>query len=205
MSHPRRTKRSTGPNPGAAKGRPASRGGRPARPAPSRLPRAEEGDNDPGSADAPALPAPARRARGPRPGRPAPPVGQRMANEILHAAREVIARGLGDPRLDGCLITLTAADLSPDGRNATLLASVLPEKAQSRAIAALSHAATHIRRKVGDVLNHAAVPQLTFRLDSTLKKQAAILTALARAASERPAPGPASPAQPPSTEPPPAQ
>lgn len=119
-----------------------------------------------------------------------------MTGEILHAGREVISRGLGDPRLDGCLITVTTVDISPDGRNATFMASVLPEKAQSRAIAALTHAASHIRRKIGEQLDHSAVPRLAFRLDSSLKKQAAILGAIARATSEP------RPTEPPAASPP---
>lgn len=108
----------------------------------------------------------------------------------------MLTRGLADPRLDGTMCTVTRVDVAEDLRNATLLVSVLPEKAQKRALAALQHAEPHIRRHIADVLRLGSPPLLSFDLDKSGKKQAALLEALAKVAREREQePGKANPGQ----------
>lgn len=109
-----------------------------------------------------------------------------LASMIMSSVQERLTRGLGDPRLDGCMLTLTEVSVSPDLRHATLMVSVLPEKAQARAIAALAHAAAHLRRRVGEDLDRHNLPQFTFTLDTRLKKQSALLEALRRASEVTP-------------------
>lgn len=109
-----------------------------------------------------------------------------LASIIRGSVQDLLTRGLGDPRLDGCMLTLTEVSVSPDLRHATLMISVLPEKAQARAMAALAHAAAHLRRRVGDALDRHNLPQFTFTLDTRLKKQAALLDALRKASEVTP-------------------
>lgn len=104
-----------------------------------------------------------------------------LASTVRAALTEVIARGLSDPRLEGVLLTVTTLNISQDLRSATIGVSVLPEKHSSRAIAAVRHAAPHLRRKVGDSTGLSAVPELNFVLDESAKRQAGVLEALSRA------------------------
>lgn len=121
---------------------------------------------------------------------------EQLASTILRAVQTIGIRGLGDPRLDGALLTFTGIDLSPDSRNATIRVSVLPEKAQNRAIAALKHAAGHFKHALGDELNLRTTPTISFSLDTSLKKQAHLYDALGKVAEERgPSDGPAAPDQ----------
>lgn len=110
---------------------------------------------------------------------------RQLAKRLEEAARAVLQRGLSDPRLDHVMLTVTGVDLAPDLRNATLRISVLPDKAQTRAIAALNHATAHVRHKIGDELDSAQVPQLAFVLDAATKRQAAVIDALNKVRSER--------------------
>lgn len=110
---------------------------------------------------------------------------QQMASTLREALTEQIARGLSDPRLEGVLLTVTAVRVSADLRDAGIGVSVLPEKHQARALAALRHAASHLRREVGRRTDLSNVPTLHFDLDTSLKKQAGVIESLNRARAER--------------------
>lgn len=110
---------------------------------------------------------------------------EQLSATILRAVQLIGAKGLSDPRLDGALLTFTGIDLSPDSRNATIKVSVLPEKAQNRAIAALKHAQGHFKHALGDALNLRTTPVITFSLDISLKKQAHLYNALGKIAEEK--------------------
>jgi ribosome-binding factor A len=119
-------------------------------------------------------------------------MNQRCMSEFTHgkiqsslhrAVQQVIARGLQDPRLDGTMVTITELELAPDGRDATVHVSVLPEKAEKRAIAAIAHARAFIRREAGELIRMKMLPQLHFSLDRRLKHQAGVIRALAQGAN----------------------
>lgn len=107
-----------------------------------------------------------------------------IASIIRQSIQNVLTRGLSDPRLDGTMLTVTEVDLSPDYANAVVKVSVLPDKAQKRSIAALTHAAAHVRHQIADKLDMRSTPQLRFELDSSTKKQSEILQAIRRATDE---------------------
>ncbi|MCA3006325.1 MAG: 30S ribosome-binding factor RbfA [Planctomycetaceae bacterium] len=112
-----------------------------------------------------------------------------IASLLREGMQKVLAKGLGDPRLDGCMVTVTEVDVSPDARNATVWVSVLPDKRGHLAVTALCHAAPHIRRRIGQDLATKVLPQLTFLLDDSLKKQAQVMEALAKVRQEQGAGG----------------
>lgn len=106
---------------------------------------------------------------------------------VLHrAVQQVITRGFADPRLDGCLLTVTDVKVSPDLREAIIRLSVLPAEREKRAIAAIQAAAKHIRHEVDTLVRARRTPKLLFRLDSAAKRQAGVLAALAKARAENP-------------------
>ena len=109
---------------------------------------------------------------------------QQIQATLLRALQEEIGRGLHDPRAGG-LITVTGVDVSPDLKNATVLISVLPGEKQDLTMHALRAAAKHLRRKVSDKVSMNEVPELTFRVDESIKKQSEILTAFAKIRQER--------------------
>jgi ribosome-binding factor A len=113
---------------------------------------------------------------------------EQFAAELGRAVREVLSRGLQDPRISG-LVTVTEVTVSDDLRNATVAVSVLPEEKQQLTLHGLRGAASHVRRQVSEIMNVRRLPTLTFRLDTRLKKEAAVLRALAEAAAERGRPG----------------
>ncbi len=109
---------------------------------------------------------------------------QQVQATLLRALQEEIGRGLHDPRAGG-LITVTGVDVSPDLKNATVWVSVLPDEKQNLTMHALRAAARHLRRRIGDKVAMHEVPELTFKTDESIKKQADILSAFAKIRQER--------------------
>jgi ribosome-binding factor A len=109
---------------------------------------------------------------------------QQIQATLLRALQEEIGRGLHDPRAGG-LITVTGVDVSPDLKNATVLISVLPAAKQDLTMHALRAAAKHLRRRVSDKVSMNEVPELTFRVDESIKKHSEILNAFAKIRQER--------------------
>jgi ribosome-binding factor A len=90
----------------------------------------------------------------------------------------VLQRGLGDPRTQGTMISVTDVDVSPDLKHATVSVSVLPDRHESRAIHALTDATMHIQHQTKKAVALRVVPHLRFKLDKGLKKEADTLAAI---------------------------
>lgn len=109
---------------------------------------------------------------------------EKISATIRKALQEAIARGVHDPRVRG-IITVTAVEVSPDLRSAIVRVSVLPESAQELTLHGLISAAGRLRREVGEAVRMKRVPDLTFQLDDSLKRQAKVLSAIARAREQQ--------------------
>ncbi len=90
----------------------------------------------------------------------------------------VLQRGLGDPRTQGALISVTKVDASPDLKHATVFVSILPDTHQTRAMHALTDATMHLQHAVKKAVALRVVPHLRFKLDTALKKENATLAAI---------------------------
>ncbi|MEL7474560.1 MAG: 30S ribosome-binding factor RbfA [Planctomycetota bacterium] len=108
---------------------------------------------------------------------------ERLSSALRREVQAVIDRGFQDPRIRG-LITVTEVLVSEDARQATAHVSVLPEEAQELTIHGLRDAARYIRREAADRLRTRQMPKLSIKLDTSLKKQAGVLDALAKARAE---------------------
>lgn len=109
---------------------------------------------------------------------------QQVAATLRRAVQEVLARGLSDPRVRG-LITVTGITMSDDLQVATIDVSIFPAEHQELTMHGLRAAAAHIRHEVGELVDIKRMPTLQFRLDTSLKRQAAVLEALDKARQER--------------------
>jgi ribosome-binding factor A len=109
---------------------------------------------------------------------------EQVASTLHRAVQEVIARGLNDPRIRG-LITVTEVHVPPDLKTATVKISVFPEERQDLTLKGVQDAARHIRHEVGELVALKQIPELHFKLDVSLKRQAKAMEAIAKAVSER--------------------
>lgn len=107
-----------------------------------------------------------------------------MASSLQRAIQDVLVRGISDPRLVG-LITITGVAVAADLSAATVTVSVLPEKSEAKVLGGLRHSAAFIRREVSDRVDTARVPDLTFQIDKSLKRQAGVMGAISKAIAER--------------------
>lgn len=102
---------------------------------------------------------------------------EQVASVLQRAVQAVLARGLNDPRIKG-LITVTSVKVSPDLANATINISIHPDTATDLTMKGLQAASRHIRSEMSKHVEMRRVPDLTFKLDATLKKQAEVLAAI---------------------------
>lgn len=109
---------------------------------------------------------------------------EQFASRLQRAVQAVMARGLQDPRIRG-LITVTSVKVSQDRKEATVFVSVMPAEHEELTMHGLRGAIGHIRHEVGDVLDGERIPTLHLKVDSSTKKQAGVLDALAKVAAER--------------------
>jgi ribosome-binding factor A len=99
---------------------------------------------------------------------------------LTRAVQEVLSRGLNDPRVRG-MVSVTGIVLSADGRDATVMISVLPAEHAKNTMHGLRHAQQHIRTEAGKRVRIRRMPRLEFKLDQSLKVEAEVLAAIDRA------------------------
>jgi ribosome-binding factor A len=105
---------------------------------------------------------------------------EQISAAIRRTVQEILARGLNDPRVRG-LISVTGVRVSSDLRHATVSVSILPEQHAELSMHGLRSASGHLRREVGRRVRMRHVPMIAFELDHSIKREAALSAALARA------------------------
>lgn len=99
---------------------------------------------------------------------------QRVAEEIQRRASQFIREELKDPRLG--FLTITGVDVNSDLTQAAIYVSVLGDEAErSQTMDALRSARGLIKRDIGDWLRIRTVPEITFKLDTSIERGARIL------------------------------
>lgn len=109
---------------------------------------------------------------------------EQVASSLRRVVQQIFSEGLNDPRLQA-MITITEAHVDDGLSEAVLSVSILPEAKEDLVLHGLKAAAGRIRRMASDNLDLRRTPRLVFRLDRTLKRQAAVFGALADVARER--------------------
>ena len=100
-----------------------------------------------------------------------------IESTLKRTISQILLQRMSDPRISG-MLSVTHVDVSPDGRNAAVHVSVVPEKLEKRTLHGLQHAAGYIQSLVRKAVVMRSIPHLDFRLDQSLKKQAAVFEAI---------------------------
>lgn len=108
---------------------------------------------------------------------------QRVASVLKRALGAAIDAGLDDPRITG-VITVTGVEVSPDLKEAFVNVAIRPAEEEALTLHGLRSASRHIRRRLGDLVDMAKVPELHFRIDEALKTQMAVFETIAKAAED---------------------
>lgn len=96
---------------------------------------------------------------------------------LKRSVQDVLSRGLNDPRVRG-LVSVTKVEVTSDLREAVIWCSVLPESHADLSLKGIQHASAWIRRTIASKVSIRRMPELVFRLDASLKKQAEVLAAI---------------------------
>ena len=102
---------------------------------------------------------------------------RRVDSLLMRIIQLRLARGIADPRYRG-MVSVTGVEVSPDLRAAEVSFSVLPEQYGPRVLAALKSAKGVLKRAIQKESSLKRVPELTFRLDTTLKRDASLADAI---------------------------
>ena len=108
---------------------------------------------------------------------------EQIAAAIERGVREVLGRGFHDPRISG-MITVTSVKVMQDLSKATINVSVMPGDREELTLHGLQSAAAFIRREVGELVSARQLPAFEFKIDRSIKKEAAILRDLDRARAD---------------------
>lgn len=113
---------------------------------------------------------------------------EQFTADIERGVRDVLSRGLQDPRVSG-LITVTGVRVLQDLSRAYIDVSILPAERQELCFHGITAAASYIRREVSNSVRARVLPEFVFRLDTKAKKEAAILRGLEQIRADRRARG----------------
>lgn len=101
----------------------------------------------------------------------------RLGEEIRKIISDLLLRELKDPRLKSELISVSAVEVTSDGSYATVYVSVLglgtkegeQNKEQEDVLAALRSAKGLIKREIGRQIKLRHIPDLIFKMDTSLE------------------------------------
>lgn len=100
---------------------------------------------------------------------------ERLGGEIQKIISTLLLTELKDPRLQNAMVSVTAVEVTSDGSYATVYITVLgygkdpdKEKLQEDALVALDHAKGMIKREIGKQVKVRHIPELIFKLDTSL-------------------------------------
>ena len=98
----------------------------------------------------------------------------RIGDQIRVEISDIIARRLNDPRIG--FVTITAVEVSEDLRHARVFVSVYgDEKVKIQTMKGLDSASGFIRGEVGHRLRIKFIPDITFKLDTSMEKAEHVL------------------------------
>ena len=100
----------------------------------------------------------------------------RLGEEIKKITSDLLLKELKDPRLEGSLVSVTAVDVTGDGSIATVYLSALKMVQQDNSkeykdeiLEAMRSCKGVIRREIGKNIKLRHVPDLIFKMDTSLE------------------------------------
>lgn len=100
----------------------------------------------------------------------------RLGEEIKKITSDLLLKELKDPRLEGSLVSVTAVDVTGDGSIATVYLSALKmgqqdnlKEYKDEILEAMKSCKGVIRREIGKNIKLRHVPDLIFKMDTSLE------------------------------------
>ena|SRR3989344_7017670 len=101
---------------------------------------------------------------------------EQVASLLEHHISEILLREIEPPQ--GCLITVMRAEVTPDLKHAKIFVSILPENKTGSALEILRKKTRDVQHLLNQRLTMKFSPLITWELDLTTRKYAAIDEAL---------------------------
>lgn len=90
------------------------------------------------------------------------------ANSVLQKnIAEILEKSLNDPRLSGCLISVSKVAVSSDLKYAKVFLSILPVDKREFVLSLVSGAKGFIKKELSTKIKFRALPELNFLLDTS--------------------------------------
>lgn len=94
---------------------------------------------------------------------------QQKIDEEIKRELSFMISSLKDPRLDGCMISITAVNVTKDLKYAKVFTSVMADDEKRKlAIEGLNSSGGFLRRELGNRMKIRYIPALTFVLDDSI-------------------------------------
>lgn len=111
---------------------------------------------------------------------------ERVAERIKREAADILENNLRDPRI-GSLVSVTDVEITNDLSVASIFVSILAEgEPRDRTLAALQRAAGFVRHELAPRLGLREVPEIRFRLDTSVEQGARVDALLRKLAAGEP-------------------
>ena len=95
----------------------------------------------------------------------------RVGELLRHALSDIFVRGeLRDPDLEGAVITVSEARVSPDLRVAKVYVSALGDFKKGRLIEGLKRATPYLKTRLGGAVRLRYIPKFIFQLDPSISQ-----------------------------------
>jgi ribosome-binding factor A len=111
---------------------------------------------------------------------------ERVAHRMIREVSDILRNKIRDPRVSQW-VTVTDVELTQDLSSAKVFVSILQAgEERERTMTALAGAAAYVRRELGDRLGLREVPEIRFKLDTSIETGARVDELLRRIESGEP-------------------
>lgn len=94
---------------------------------------------------------------------------ERLAGEVKRITGQMLLTGIKDPRITNAMVCVTDAEVTSDGSYATIYVTATAVVDHDEVLAGLRSASGVLRKEIGRQVKIRRVPELVFRIDSSME------------------------------------
>ena len=94
---------------------------------------------------------------------------ERLAGEVKRITGQMLLTGIKDPRITNAMVCVTDAEVTSDGSYATIYVTATAAVDHDKVLTGLRNARGILRKEIGRQVKIRRVPELVFRIDSSME------------------------------------
>ena len=94
---------------------------------------------------------------------------ERLAGEVKRITGQMLLTGIKDPRITNAMVCVTDAEVTSDGSYATIYVTATAAVDHDEVLAVLRSARGVLRKEIGRQVKIRRIPELVFRIDSSME------------------------------------